>query len=70
MQTVTKVRPVMLEASQWVLGMQNLIANLLLARTGKQETKLTHQKLRKHRNRRRVKTGWNVSSESGKAVWR
>lgn len=52
-----------------MLGVQNLIANLLLARIRKQETKLTHQKLRKHRNRRRVKTGWNVSSELGKAVW-
>lgn len=52
-----------------MLGVQNLIANLLLARIRKQETKLTHQKLRKHRNRRRVKTDWNVSSESGKAVW-
>lgn len=52
-----------------MLGVQNLIANLLLARIRKQEKKLTHQKLRKHRNRRRVKTGWNVSSELGKAVW-
>lgn len=52
-----------------MLRVQNLIANLLLARIREEETELTRQKLRKHRNRRRGKTGWNVALERGKAVW-